>query len=113
MRFEPKGDSMLEQLAMRVIDWIENRADEDWQSLIDEDNEAIPDENALIHAALEDLQEWLADTLGNHPAVQKAIEQARVTIRETAAEHVAYNRAMNGTVNDQLKWHGMSVKDFI
>lgn len=103
----------MDQLAKQLAEWIETRAEKDWQSLIGEDNEAIPDEDALILAGLDDLIEWMADQMRFHKAVQKAIEDARLEIRETAAEHAAYNRAMNGTVHDQLKWHGMSVKDFI
>lgn len=103
----------MDKLAKKVSQWIGNRAEKEWQSMIGDDNEAIPDEDALICQAIEDLREWLADEMANHPDVDKAISEARVEIRETAAEHAAYNRAMNGGIHSQLQWHGMNVKDFI
>lgn len=102
----------MDELVAKVCRWIETRAD-DWQTLIGDDNEAIPDEDALLYQAIEDLTEWIVDRMANHPAVEKAVEEARITVRECAAENAAYTRAMNGTIHDQLRWHGMDTKDFL
>lgn len=102
----------MDELVAKVCQWIETRTD-DWQSLIGDDNEAIPDEDALLYQAMEDLTEWIVDRMANHPAIEKAFEEGRITVREVAAENAAYTRAMNGTIHDQLRWHGMNTKDFI
>lgn len=103
----------MDELARQVSQWITNRADTEWQSMIGEDNEAISDEDALIYAALEALMERLAEVMVNHPVVLDAMDAARYTIRENAADAAAYQRAMSGTVEDQLRYYGMSTKDFI
>lgn len=95
----------MDELAKRVSQWIETHADKEWRYLI-VDDEIIPDEDALINQALEDTLEWLADEMANHPKVQDAIYDARITVREAAEDAAAYER-------DPLGYVGMSVKDFI
>lgn len=102
----------MDELAIKISQWISDRV-EQWESLIGDDNEAIPDEDALIYEAIDDLTEWIAQRMANHPAIEQAFEQARIEVRESAAEAAAYTRAMNGGIGSQLRWHGMNVKDFI
>lgn len=102
----------MEELVSEIRQWILARTIK-WDSLIDEDNEAISDEDALLHEAIDDLSDWMAERLQNHPVIINVLEEARLEVRELAAENAAYNRAMNGTVEDQLRWHGLTVKDFI
>lgn len=103
----------MEELATKMSIWIMKRAEE-WRSLIDDDdNEAIKDEDALIYDAVEELREWIVERMANHPMIEKAFEQARIEVRESAAENAAYCRAMNGTVDDQLRYYGMKRGDFV
>lgn len=95
----------MDELAQMLGDQIQTRAERDWKSLI-EDDEFIPDEAALLFHALEDIFEDLLDRMADHPTIQLAMKEARVSVRELAEDNAAYHR-------DPLGYVGMSVKDFI
>lgn len=95
----------MDELAKRVSEWISQLADTEWQRMI-ENGEVIPDEDALIYQAFEDLLDWMAQEMAEHPKVQDAIYDARITVRESAEDAAAYSR-------NPLQYYGLSEKDFI
>lgn len=102
-------DGLADLVSKKIID----KADHDWEDFVEAD-EVLPDENALLYVCFIELAEYmLLDRLAGHPTVIHALKEARLAIQESAADAQEYKRAMSGTVGDQLRYHGMSLKDFV
>lgn len=96
----------MDKLAKQISRYILLHAEKDWESLISDDDEILPDEDALITYALVESLEWLAEEMQFHPMVRKALQEARHMVRESAEDAADYRR-------DPLKYNGMNLKDFI
>lgn len=96
----------MDKLAKQVSRYILLRAEKEWETLIGDDGDILPDEDALINYALEEALDWLADEMRFDRIVQQAIQEARHIVRESAEDAAAYTR-------DPLGYHGLRFNDFI
>lgn len=98
-------DKLAEVLAEKLVE----KAAESPADFVDEDGFV----KASAESAVESMLEDLTDRLFQHPKIREALVVMGSVAEEAARDRVEYQRAMTGSVYQQLRYVGMSVHDFI
>lgn len=106
---------MNKELITQVVSFIESQGEQNWRDYFTEDGVEI-DRNAVILAALgEDLihDDWLVDSLEQHPVVIRAFQAMQTEVEEQAEAAMEYQQARSRGIFGMLRYHGMSVGEFV
>ncbi len=110
-------DSIIDKLAEQVASKILERAESDWQDFCDEGHFSF-DLNAEIWQVIGELnrypglQKLLVERLEEHPSLLTIERETERIVTEIAIDSAEWEKA-NKSVGAMLRYHGLSVRDFI
>lgn len=101
-----------EKIAERLISY----AHDNWSGMVDEDGDISIDEDGMVTRELENLLpingDKIFEQIFNHPAVDSALSEVKIIVRELAEDAMEWHKASQSSYA-MLRYHGMSIRDFI
>lgn len=112
---------IIQAIAQDVAEGLLQRVEQDYRDFIDEDGfsrsaakSAFETELEKIGFDLEILSDEVYAAILKHPTVQGAFEEMRIQAEEEARDAMEYFEAFHtGSIEKQLRYHGMSIRDFL
>ncbi|WP_438447443.1 hypothetical protein [Gorillibacterium sp. sgz5001074] len=112
---------IIQVVAEDVAEGLLNRLEQNWRDFIVEDGFSRSAAEAAFESELEQIGfdlEILPDEdyreILNHPVVQGAIEEMQIQAEEAAADDMdRFDAFHTGSMEKQLRYHGMSIRDFV